>query len=154
MRITRHIQTSCATVPFCLSFKQTEDFSPWFSRRVKKKKRCYDRQQSRLKLLIFLTGDFAFLQKPLHPCISQLLAGQALSGKHDREWRISLFFFFLMKKNFHPDFSVFFGASCSALSPAHCHFSLVFFGLLIEAITFSASISPSVYLSVQLKLAS
>lgn len=35
----------------------------------------------------FLTGDFAIPQKPLHPCFSQLLVGQTLSGEHDSEWR-------------------------------------------------------------------
>lgn len=38
-----------------------------------------------LKPLISLTGDFSFLQKPLHPRVSQLLARQALPGKHDCE---------------------------------------------------------------------
>lgn len=55
----------------------------WFSRRVGGE--CCDQQSSPLKLLISLTGDFSFLQKPLHPRISQLLARQALSGKHDRK---------------------------------------------------------------------
>lgn len=114
------------------------------------KKRCYDRQQSRLKPLIFLTGDFAFLQKPLHPCISQLLAGQALSGKHDREWSVSLYFF--LRKNLSSRLlCIFWGVMLCSLS---LRFQSHLFCLLIEAITFSASIYPSVYLFVQLKLAS
>lgn len=36
-----------------------------------------------------LTGDSALLQKSLHPCISELLAGQARFGEHDSERSIS-----------------------------------------------------------------
>lgn len=38
-----------------------------------------------MTLFSVFTGDFALLKKSLHPCVSQLLAGQTRFGEHDSE---------------------------------------------------------------------
>lgn len=100
---------------------------------------------------IFLTGDFAFLQKPLHPCISQLLAGQTLFGEHDSEWRtISLsiisitFIYTSMYFCWHalPAISVYLLFLPSQNSWAHT------LGLLLKLFTFPASIYPQSLLHI------
>lgn len=103
---------------------------------------------------LFLTGDSALLQKSLHSCISQLLAGQTRFGEHDSEWSaISLYNFF---HYFHLSISVvlfcwhaiaplclchFSSPALSAMKVNHKTFKLAPCGLILKFFTFCLHLS-------------